>query len=126
SGDWSSDVCSSDLTELGQGGPTSDGGGECWRQRIAEAQRGGMGLRHVLSFRVQVCEAIADDAREAWREGVSEIALETKGVGIGSGPCTFETQHAVGRAETEAVSRLHLPGHAGCEGVIPRLLTTAG
>src|SRR5207245_5527641 len=59
-------------------------------------------------------------------EGVCESALETKGVGIDSGPCTFEAQHAVERAETEAVQRRHLPGHAWGEGVAPRFLPAAG
>jgi len=112
------------------------------RQLVIEAERRGVTGRGFLSLRIQVREAVTDDARETGREYVSEIALQRVRVGANSSTCTggcsstgtrgatstrtFETQHAITRGEIQRVPGTHLPGHTGTECVGPRLLSTGG
>src|SRR5713101_4320794 len=55
---------------------------------------------------------------------MTETALEPVGVGVSPDTCTFETQQAVVRTETQGIPGRHLPRHPGGEGVAPRFLPT--
>src|SRR5439155_20332493 len=123
-------------TELGDGGATADGARQRWGETVADTQRGGVRRRVVLFLHIQVREAVSDGPREAWRELMTEGALQpvrvrvTRGTCTGGtrtiGRCTFETQQPVGRAETQGGPGGHLVRQPGPEGVTQRFLPTGG
>src|SRR2546428_9174767 len=123
-------------TELGDGGATADGASERWGETVAATHRGGVRRRVVLFLHIQVREAVSDGAREAGRELMSEAALQSVSVRVTRGTCTsgtctvghctFETQQAVGRAETQGGPGGHLVRQPRPEGVGQRFLPTRG
>src|SRR5207249_6443009 len=85
---------------------------------------------------IQVRKAVSDGPREAWRELMSEAALQRVSVRVTRGTCTsgtrtighcaFEPQQAVDRAETQGGPGGHLVRQPGPEGVAQRFLPTGG